>query len=66
MPSTTTDVPIVHIGSRRYVSVSDAAAIVGITRQGVHARIRKGRLETVTRGGRTYVSLDSIKNRRAR
>lgn len=66
MPSTTIDAPIVQIGSQRYLSVSDTARVLGISRQGVHVWIRKGKVDSVLHRGRYYVALHSVKKRRTR
>ena len=44
---------------KRLVTSSEAAAILGLSLQGIHYRIKKGQLESVKKDGKTYVYVDN-------
>ncbi|MEA2049912.1 MAG: DNA-binding protein, partial [Campylobacterota bacterium] len=45
---------------KKLVSSSEAAKILGLSLQGVHYRIKKGRLESIKQDGKTFVYVDNI------
>ena len=45
-----------------WISQTEAARIRGTTRQAISKLVRKGRLRTVTFGGRKFVNLNDVEN----
>lgn len=47
---------------RRFVTVSEAAALIGLSERGVRAQVARGRLRARRLGNRILVDLDSLEN----
>lgn len=64
MSGTRAGVPIVLIGSNRFLGATDAARRMCISRQRLNVLIRAGRLDFVEHGGRYYVPVDVVEDQR--